>query len=169
MAANENIKAGGLVLLNVRKYKWFFPILVFSATMSTWLFVFLFGDYALNVMKMFLPYNSRIGREALMSAGFAAVTAVAILLVTIKWIGMPLSKAVEKEKNILDELLVRSDLFRKKSGKLGRFFSSHFKFNDLTRSHLADIVKQTDSAADLIIGQAQGIDQSMTVMLNTLS
>lgn len=155
--------------MNVRKYRWLFPVLVFSAAISTWLLVFLFGEYMQGLMKLLLPYKTRVGREACLSAGFAIVTATAIMLVTIRWIGMPLYKAAEKEKDILDELLVTSDSFRRKSGKLQRFFSTHFKFNDLTRSHLSDIVKETDSAADRIIGLAQGIDQSMTGMLNTLS
>ncbi len=169
MTDDSNLKDRGFVLLDVRKFRWFFPVLVFSAAMVTWLFVVLFGDYVLDVMKIFLPYRTRIGREACLSAGFALATAAAILLVNIKWIGKPLFKAAEKEKGILDELLVRSDSFRRKSGKLQRFFDALFKFNDLTRAHLADIVKETDSAADLIIGQAHGIDQSMTGMLHTLS
>lgn len=169
MTDNLKLRARGFVLLNVRKYRWLFPVLVFATAMGTWLLVFFLHDYMLGQMKIFLPYKTSIGREACMSALFAILTAVAILLVSIKFIGMPLNEAAEKEKDVLDELLVTSDSFKRKAGKLQRFFESHFKFNDLTRSHLADIVKETDAAADRIIGQAQGVDQSMTGLLNTLS
>ncbi|MBF0558649.1 MAG: hypothetical protein HQL08_07695, partial [Nitrospirae bacterium] len=92
MTDNLKLRTRGFVLLNVRKYRWLFPVLVFSAAMGTWLFVFLFHDFMLGQMKTFLPYKTSIGREACMSALFAILTAVAILLVSIKFIGMPLNE-----------------------------------------------------------------------------
>lgn len=69
----------------------------------------------------------------------------------------------------MDKFYMESEAHTKQIARLGNYFNSQQKINNLTKAHLEDVVKETDAAAHGVIQQAQNIDGSMTGLLDTLT
>ena len=84
-----------------------------------------------------------------------------ILAITLRWSFKPLLNIAQTEQELFEELLRTSEHHKLREEKTIRFLRSQNELNELTAAHLKNIVKETDSAADVIIGQARQINQSM--------
>ncbi|MBF0328067.1 MAG: hypothetical protein HQL10_02830 [Nitrospirae bacterium] len=90
-------------------------------------------------------------------------------MVTIYFLGRPLTQIVGLEKEILDKYALLNILDKTRENKIKHFFSSQNKVHELTKAHLDNIVSTTDDAANGIINQAQSVDESMTSLITKVN
>ncbi len=102
------------------------------------------------------------------AVSFALVSAVAVAATALAC-RRPGKRLVDlDEEELVRELAERTRHYTSRRERLGRFFSSQHELNDLTQSHLEEVISQTASAANRIISQSQEIDASMGMMQKTI-
>lgn len=96
---------------------------------------------------------------------FAMVTFTIIALISVV---KPLDKMAGRDYEIINNFHAKLEHTQIRHQKLFHYLSSQEELGNLTKAHLENVVKQTDSAAHEIITQAQEIDQSMTNLVDIL-
>lgn len=155
-----------LLFVNLTKYKRLFIAFLFISATTVWLIMLLFGA------SIHAAFEKIIGmrlHEACVNAFWAAASSIIIFFITTKWLGRPLAKIAEKEKEITSDYARKDESRLRHKAKLDSFFKGQQDINRLTTAHLGSIVQETDAAAYQIIGEAQGVDQSMTELLGKLN
>ncbi|MBI5409559.1 MAG: hypothetical protein HZA14_09370 [Nitrospirae bacterium] len=158
---NNEISYDGLLFIDLPKFKRLLPFHITLTVVITSVMAYSFDNY---IRVPFLACNNII--DDLFWVVFAAGTCS---LVIIKIIAKPLTRAATQENRLLISFVEECEHNKIKQRKLFHYFKAQQELDRLTTAHLEDVVKETDSAAGRIIAQAQGIDQSMTDMINTLA
>ncbi len=95
---------------------------------------------------------------------FWMVLGILTAFVLFRRTGKTLNEFKAAEREVAEEFAMDSVHYKLREEKLTRYFETQQEMNQLTRAHLTDIIGQTDTAANHIIGQAQEIDRSMCEM-----
>lgn len=168
MADRKEINPEHLLITYVPQYRRMFPVLAAVSATITWLMMLFFHGSTYNFfLKIF--GNSFLLLDACYSAFWVIVMLAAFYLVTIKVFGKPLLKIAKKEREILDRYYEESNCISSRCVKLSGFFNSLQATNNLTKANLENVVKETNAAAFQIIGQAQGVDGSMSGLISKLT
>ncbi len=91
------------------------------------------------------------------------------LLLIIKLSSKPLSEIAANKNNMITSLISGCEDDKTRRDQLLKYFNSQKKLDELTSAHLNNIVTETDSAAQMIIGQASDIDNSMSELNETIA
>ncbi|MFO0752228.1 MAG: methyl-accepting chemotaxis protein [Thermodesulfovibrionales bacterium] len=155
-----------LLFLYLPRYKRIFPFYTALAALVTWVVMAFFHHSTDDFLgRLFGPSFS----DACFAAVWVAFMSVVFLVVTIKWSGKPLQRIADREKEIVEAYLSEDGHFKRRFRKLTSYFGSQPETYTLIRNHLGDVVSATDEAAHQIIGQAQGVDTSMTSLTEILA
>ncbi|MBW7957706.1 MAG: hypothetical protein H3C68_07420 [Deltaproteobacteria bacterium] len=73
-----------------------------------------------------------------------------------------------KDEELVRELAERTLHYSSRKKRLKKFFISQHDLSSLTRSHLTEVIDETGTAAERIMGQSQRIDSAMCQMQNTI-
>lgn len=157
----KEISYDGLLFLYLPKFKRLLPLYFLLTVVVTILI-----DYPLHKYKIF----SYFGDYDYFEDFFWVLLSIGLCLLTvIKITAKPLKTISAKENELLVSFVEECEHQKIRRKKLSGYLKSQQEINRLTRAHLGNIIGETDSAAFRIISQAQGIDQSMTDMMNILS
>jgi methyl-accepting chemotaxis protein len=165
MPEKVKLKSKDLLFVNLPALKRALPVYTVAFILTSSLVMIFLGGNITHFLEYFVPpkYTETLF-DVLLVIGASSST----LLITIKVLGKPLHKIAEKEKDLLNEYIGELDVSKVRNEKELKFLSSLTEVNSLTKAHLEDVVNETNAAASMIIGQAQGVDQSMVSLINTL-
>ncbi|MBI5893205.1 MAG: hypothetical protein HZB79_06075 [Deltaproteobacteria bacterium] len=161
--ANKNNKSDDLLFFNLRKFKLLFPVYALIAAVITFIFNITTEPFLNSILPPFFLLHPVHDIAIVLWTSFFFLAI--ILFFSIK----PLTKIASKERTILDDFYKESEAHTKQIARLGNYFNSQQKINNLTKAHLEDVVKETEVAAQGVIQQAHNIDGSMAELINTLT
>ena len=167
MAHRKAINPDELLITYLPRYRRMFPISLVAAATITWLLMLLLHDYTYNFFLKNLGPSFLI-HDACYSAFWVVVMLSSFFLVTIKVFGKSISKIAGKEQKILNRYYEEYEHRHLWKAKQSSFFDSLQATNNLTKAHLESIINATNTAAFQIMGQAQGVDGSMTELIGKL-
>jgi methyl-accepting chemotaxis protein len=133
----------------------FLPMLLAGAIL---LLIYFFAD---DVVKAWEP-------RILSGVFWALLSLVFFYSATVLFVRKPFRRIIAAAREGHNHALEENSALLKKMQKAGFYFSSQHELSDLTRAHLESIVTETDSAAFQIIDQTEGIDGSMSDLLQNL-
>lgn len=150
----------GTLLLNLPALKRLLPVYLTFAILITLILAYSFHRY-------FNPGVFSYG-EILEDITWALFAAGICLFIIIKIAARPLTEIAEEERELVVSFVEQSKDRKIRRAKLTEFFNYQKKLDKLTVAHLENIINETVSAADIIVSQAQDIDQSTLNLTNTL-
>jgi methyl-accepting chemotaxis protein len=150
----------GTLLLNLPALKRLLPVYLTFAILITLILAYSFHRY-------FNPGVFSYG-EILEDITWALFAAGICLFIIIKIAAKPLTEIAEEERELVVSFVEQSKDRKMRRAKLTEFFNYQKKLDKLTVAHLENIINETVSAADIIVSQAQDIDQSTLNLTNTL-
>lgn len=156
----EEPSYNGILLLNLPALKRLLPFYLTFAILITLILTYSFYRY-LN------PGVFSYG-EILENITWALFAAGICSFIIIKKAARPLTEIAEEERELIVSFVEQSKDRKMRRAKLTEFFDYQKKLDKLTVAHLENIINETVSAADIIVSQAQDIDQSMLNLTNTL-
>jgi methyl-accepting chemotaxis protein len=150
----------GILLLNLPALKRLLPVHLTLAILITLILAYSFHRY-------FNPGVFSYG-EILEDITWALFAAGICLFIIIKIAASPLTEIAEEENEMIVSFVEQGNDRKMRRAKLTEFFNYQKKLDKLTVAHLENIINETVSAADIIVSQAQDIDQSTLNLTNTL-